>query len=294
MGNGGGSGPSDLADVLRRRRQDVIELWRQRVLSDPAVPEANRLSTPALINHVPDLIDRVVQVLERGGDADVRREEIGRAAGRAGEAHAHADNRLASHYAVPSALRELSHLRAAVLELCVRENATIASEQWLLFNADLDEVMLLAAVRLHDAAQADLRASERRLQEALAREETLRRAAEQNELQLRRLSDMGMLGVIVGTRDGELIEANDAFLKMVGYEREDLLSGRMRWRDMTPPEYRHLDERAIAQMQNGGVAVPFEKAYRRRDCGLVHVLIGTASLDAARGTDVAFVLDITS
>jgi len=283
--------PVHLAPFLRQHRDDLIRIWRTRVLADPTVPEANGLAAPALLDHLPDVIDRVIRILDRGAAEGADGEQIGRAAGQGNESRAHADHRLAVQYRLPSALRELSHLRAAILQLCVRERVQISNEEWLLLHADLDEVMVLAAVRLHDAGQTELRAGEQRLAEALAREEASRRAAEQNEIELRRLSQMGMLGVIVGTREGDLIEANDAFLDLVGYTREDLAAGRLRWRDMTPPEYRVRDERALEQLDQNGVAAPYEKAYLRRDGTPVHVLLGTATL--ASDSLVAFVLDIS-
>lgn len=106
---------------------------------------------------MPDLIDRVIRILDRGAAERADGEQIGRAAGQGDESRAHADHRLAAQYRLPSALRELSHLRAAILQLCVRERAQISNEEWLLLHADLDEVMVLAAVRLHDAGQAELR-----------------------------------------------------------------------------------------------------------------------------------------
>jgi PAS domain S-box-containing protein len=149
--------PVSLATVLTRHRAELIRIWRQRVLSDPAVPEANRLAEPALVDHLPDLIDRAIRVLEAGPADRADGEQVGRSVGGGDESRAHAEDRLAARYGLRSALRELSHLRAAVLDLCAREGATIANEQWLLFNADLDEVMVLAASRLHEAAQAELR-----------------------------------------------------------------------------------------------------------------------------------------
>jgi PAS domain S-box-containing protein len=284
--------PVHLATLLRQHRDDLIQIWGQRVLADPRVPEANGLTGPALVDHLPELIDRMIRMLDRGAAEGERGEQMGRAAGQGDESRAHADDRLAAEYGLPSALRELSHLRVAILQLAVREHAQVPSQEWLLLHADLDEVMALSAVRLHEAAQAQLRAGERRLQEALAREEALRRAAEQNETELRRLSEMGMLGVIVGTRDGDLIEANDAFLDLVGHTRQELAAGRLRWRDMTPPESRRADERALELLDRTGVAQPYEKVFLRRDGTPVDVLLGSATLPDGRL--VAFVLDITA
>ena len=47
--------------------------------------------------------------------------------------------------------------------------------------------------------------------------------------------------------DGRILEANDAFLRMVGYDREDLVAGRVRWTDLTPPEWRDRHERCVAR-----------------------------------------------
>ena len=48
--------------------------------------------------------------------------------------------------------------------------------------------------------------------------------------------------------DGRIVEANDAFIDMMQYRREDLISGGVRWTDLTPPEWREQDERATADL----------------------------------------------
>ena len=76
---------------------------------------------------------------------------------------------------------------------------------------------------------------------------TERKRAEQalreSEAKIRRLVDANIIGIFIWDFDGRIIEANDAFLRMVGYDREDLVSGRIRWTDLTPPEWRDRDER---------------------------------------------------
>jgi PAS domain S-box-containing protein len=113
------------------------------------------------------------------------------------------------------------------------------------------------------------------------------------EGKIRRLVDANIIGIIVWNIDGDILEANDAFLRIVQYEREDLVSGRVRWTDMTPPEWREVDERASRESVETGRAQPFEKEYIRKDGSRVPVMIGTAVFEASRKEGVAFVLDLT-
>ena len=127
---------------------------------------------------------------------------------------------------------------------------------------------------------------------------TDRKLAEQklreSEARQRRFYDSGLLGVIYWNMDGVIEEANDKFLEMVGYTREDLVAGHIDWVNLTPPEYRYLDERSVAELQTTGVnAQPFEKEYLRKDGTRIPILIAGAMLDEERFHGVAFVLDIT-
>ncbi|WP_018420701.1 PAS domain S-box protein [Paraburkholderia tuberum] len=113
------------------------------------------------------------------------------------------------------------------------------------------------------------------------------------EAKIRRLVDANIIGIIVRNHDGDILEANDAFLRMVGYDREDLVAGRIRWTDLTPPEWRQGDERVLREIRETGRAQPFEKEYIRKDGSRVPVMIGTAAFEASRKEGVAFVLDLT-
>ncbi|MBN3759289.1 AAA family ATPase [Burkholderia sp. Ac-20365] len=115
----------------------------------------------------------------------------------------------------------------------------------------------------------------------------------EREAKIRRLVVANIIGIIFWNVDGEILEANDAFLRIVGYEREDLISGRVHWKDLTPQEWRERDERAVAEIGATGRAQPFEKEYFRRDGSRVPVLIGVASFEAGGEGGVAFVLDLS-
>jgi signal transduction histidine kinase len=80
---------------------------------------------------------------------------------------------------------------------------------------------------------------------------------------------------------------------MLQYDREDLASGRLRWTDLTPAEWRHRDERAVADLQATGILHPFEKEYFRKDGSRVAVLLGGALFEGSGNEGVAFVLDLS-
>jgi GAF domain-containing protein len=61
---------------------------------------------------------------------------------------------------------------------------------------------------------------------------------QEREARIRRLVDANIIGIVIWDFQGRIIDANQAFLNMVGYAREDLISGRLRWRDLTPAEWR--------------------------------------------------------
>ena len=113
------------------------------------------------------------------------------------------------------------------------------------------------------------------------------------EAKIRRLVDANIIGIFIWDLDGRILEANDAFLCMVGYDREDLASNRLRWTDLTPPEWRDRTARAGAEIGMTGAVQPFEKEYFRKDGRRMPVLIGSAAFDEQRDQGVAFVLDLT-
>jgi PAS domain S-box-containing protein len=112
------------------------------------------------------------------------------------------------------------------------------------------------------------------------------------EDRVRRLVDAGILGIYFANVEGEIIEANQAFLQMLQYGRQDLISGRLRWADLTPAEWRERDERSLQEFQATGVFQAYEKEYFRKDGSRVPVLIGGARFQNAN-EGVVFVLDLS-
>jgi PAS domain S-box-containing protein len=114
-----------------------------------------------------------------------------------------------------------------------------------------------------------------------------------NEARSRAFFDSGLIGVIYWTVDGAITDANDKFLEMFGYSREDLTTGQLDWVKLTPEEYRSLDEAVLAELlATGRNRRPYEKEYFRKDGTRLPILLACAMLDEARFEGVAFVLDI--
>jgi PAS domain S-box-containing protein len=121
----------------------------------------------------------------------------------------------------------------------------------------------------------------------------LYRDLEQREAKIRRLVDANIIGIFIWDFEGHIIDANEAFLHMVGYSRDDLVSGRMLWTALTPSEWNGADERAVAELRATGSCKAFEKEYFRKDGSRVPVLVGGATFGEQRDQGVAFVLDLT-
>ena len=121
-------------------------------------------------------------------------------------------------------------------------------------------------------------------------EEALRKS----EGRLRRFFDSGVVGVVYWNLEGSITDANDRFLDMVGYTREELGAGRVKWSEMTPPEYHMHDEYALHELATTGIDTAYEKEFVRKDGSRIPIIIGAAMLKDNPKDGIAFVLDITA
>ncbi|WP_051346006.1 AAA family ATPase [Bradyrhizobium sp. th.b2] len=116
---------------------------------------------------------------------------------------------------------------------------------------------------------------------------------QEREARIRRLVDSNIVGVLIWDAQGRIIDANQAFLDIVGYDREDLLAGRLLWTKLTPPEWSDTDGRVLAELRAAGSLPPREKEYFRKDGSRVSVLIARALFESKQDEGVSFVVDIT-
>jgi PAS domain S-box-containing protein len=121
----------------------------------------------------------------------------------------------------------------------------------------------------------------------------LYRDVESRERKIGRLIDSNIIGVVIWDLDGRLLDANDAFLRMVGYDREDVKVG-LRWFEMTPPDWQEVHARdEAAELATTGMMQAREKEYFRKDGSRVPVLIGAACFEDQPNQGVAYILDLT-
>jgi PAS domain S-box-containing protein len=116
---------------------------------------------------------------------------------------------------------------------------------------------------------------------------------QEREARVRRLVDSNIVGVLIWNLNGQILEANDAFLDMLQYDREEFVANGVRWSDLTPAEWRQQDERAIVDLKATGRVQPYEKEFFRKDGTRVPVLTGCALIDSGENDGVAFALDLS-
>jgi PAS domain S-box-containing protein len=116
---------------------------------------------------------------------------------------------------------------------------------------------------------------------------------QEREAKVQRLVDSNIIGICIWDVEGRIIDANEAYLHMLGYSRDDLVADRLRWTALTPDEWSEAVERAVADLKATGSCKPFEKEYFRKDGTRVPVLLGAATFGAKRDQGVAFVIDLS-
>src|SRR5215468_7774576 len=163
------------------------------------------------------------------------------------------------------------------------------------FEAEDDRVMASLGKFASSAYQAWMHIEELKV-EVSQREKAeaeVRELAKGLEAKIRRLVEANVVGIMMFNLDGAITEANAGFLHMVQFDRDDLASGRVRWADLTPTEWRARDERAMVEIKATGTVKPYEKEYFRKDGTRLPVMVGGALFEGSQSAGVAFVLDLT-
>ncbi|GLR90875.1 sensor histidine kinase [Bradyrhizobium iriomotense] len=116
---------------------------------------------------------------------------------------------------------------------------------------------------------------------------------QRREARVRRLIDANIVGIFIWGPDGRIVDANEAFLRITGYVRDELISNRLGWTELTPAETHRVDEQRLAGLNASGVVHPYETEYIQRSSRRVPVLVGMAMFEGTPKEGVAFVLDLT-
>jgi PAS domain S-box-containing protein len=116
---------------------------------------------------------------------------------------------------------------------------------------------------------------------------------QKREAKIRRLVDANIIGIYIIDLRGPILESNDAYLRMLGYARGDLVSGQLSWTKLTPPEWRSADALRVERIRQIGRLQPFEKEYFRKDGTRLPVLVGVARFKEPRTQAVVFALDMS-
>jgi two-component system cell cycle sensor histidine kinase/response regulator CckA len=143
-----------------------------------------------------------------------------------------------------------------------------------------------------EARTLELRAANQSLRTEVEERRHAEVEMRRSEERFRRLFESNTIGIAIADLTGATLEANDAYLGMFGYTREDFHAGRVHWGTMTPPEYRAVDQAAVESLQRTGVASPWEKEMLRKNGTRVPVLLGVAMLEAS-ATCITYVVDLS-
>ena len=153
-----------LAALLSDHRAEIVQRWKARVLGDPQVPEASHLAVPALEDHIPSLLDELIDAL----GPERTREALASSTLRFGAlvlSQMHGRARQRSGYALESAIRELSLFRVVLLDLVLDEadrerpedpSAAATMAGMLLMHRAIDECMAVSAAEIQRQSQAAL------------------------------------------------------------------------------------------------------------------------------------------
>jgi len=195
------------------------------------------------------------------------------------------DGRRIERYTVPLRSEDGEHIGRGFYFRDVTERVR-AERQVLALNAELEG-------RVEERTRA-LGAANHELGVTVADLRQIQEALRVSEARLLRLLESNIVGITISDTSGRIKEANGQFLRNLGYSREDLNKGRLRWDDLTPLHLREATEAALRELQSTGAAVPWETAQIRKDGSIMPIIMGSALVESPRGDEyIAFVLDIS-
>jgi ActR/RegA family two-component response regulator/PAS domain-containing protein len=251
------------SQMLGHLSGEICERWLAEVMTDPELA-AIPLTKAQRSDHVPDLLNHIIDRLDTATDAlSVEAIEAARRHGKA---------RYQQGYTIPQILYEARVLQKTISAV-IRENVLT-----LELSSLVDDIL-----QIGESLQGGVEISVRVYQAQSPR-------SLQTSFSL--LYQSPYLGVLIADEE-RIIDANDALLRMIGHEREELASGALDWRAMTPEKFKVLDSTAIDQLREFGACVPYEKEYLLPSGASVPFLIGGVRLGFEPFQWSAYIVDLT-
>ena len=252
-----------MAQLLRERSSLICDRWLHQVTQDPELA-AIPLTEKERSDHVPEMMEELIRRLEGP------QEELSDVATDA--ARKHGKLRFQQGYTIPQILLEARVLQH-VLTSTIHEN---------LFGLELS-TLVGDILEIGETLQADAEISIRVYQSQIPRS---------LQTSFSSLYQSPYLGVAIAD-ENRIIDGNDAFLRMIGQTRANLVEGKIDWRAMTPERFRALDTSAMEQLREFGTCVPYEKEYVLPDGSSAPFLMGAVRLSAQPLQWSAYVVELT-
>ncbi|KAA6464572.1 response regulator [Acidobacteria bacterium AB60] len=252
-----------VAEVLRECATDICERWFQEVIRSEEV-SALPLSKEERIDHVPELLPELANQLQEHA------KELSAEAVRLSQKHGR--TRYHQGYTIPQVLFETRILEKVICDI-IEENLLTLNLSRLV----PDVLEIGQAMQAH--VEISIRAYQAQIPSSL-------------QTSFSMLYKSPYLGVVIAD-EHRVIDANDAFLRMVGYNRDELVRGEIDWLAMTPERYRSQDFAAVEQLREFGACVPFEKEFMLPDGRMLPFLIGAVRLSIEPLQWSAYVVNLT-
>lgn len=192
--------------------------------------------------------------------------------------------RVNTHLALQAMQRQL-----AVQNLRLREEVSVRERAERALQRARDGLEVRVEQRTAELARANTHLQSEMIERTRMQEVLLER-----EARIRRLIESNIIGIFFWNGDGAIEDANEAFLQIVGYSRDELQSGRLHWSEMTPEQFHAADNQALDELHRTGACAQYEKEFVRKDGSQVPVLIAGAFFEGSRSHGLAFVLDLTA
>ena len=113
-----------------------------------------------------------------------------------------------------------------------------------------------------------------------------------NEARFRSIFDSNMIGLFISESDGQIIDANDYFLNMLGYTRSEILDEKVDLKKITSSDDHEKNLQSRDELVKNRKAQTFESNYIKKNGEKVPVLIGSM-MSERDGVVVSYVLDIS-